>query len=261
MTKIIQDIAGLKKRLDWFLNSDLYGRKQARVFLDDLSNIGEITIFGGMLRDLSITGNLEFKSDIDVVIDIETSLESSRKFQSLISNWPVKRNKFGGYRISLSNWKLDVWRLKDTWAFKNYHVKCEGFESLCKTTFFNWDAIIYHYKQKKIVAIENYIDSINQKVLDINLLETPNDMAIVVKALRYQEMYNVVFSPRLAHFLYNVVKDISFREVYEYEKRSHDWPVLEELYVQDITRWLVEHNSIDPCLPFSRQYFSQKSIK
>ena len=261
MTEPVKNIANLKKRLNRFLRTNLLGRNQVRVFLDELSSIGDIVIFGGMLRELSISGNLKFKSDIDVVIDVDTDLECSLKFQNLISEFPVERNKFGGYRIKLDKWKLDIWRLSDTWAFKHGHVKCENFESLCNTTFFSWDAIIYNYRKKEIHTIENYFELLNQKLLDTNLPETPNDLANAVKALRYQEMYSANFSPDLACFLYNVIKNTSYKELYEYEKKVHDWPVLEEQYINDMAVWLVEHSNTNPLSFFSPPHSYQGTIR
>ena len=78
-----------------------------------------VLLFGGMLRDLSLVGNVGFKSDIDLVIDTE----EDESLDYLLKTYSAKRNKFGGYRLCLSKWKVDIWMLKSTWAFREGYVK------------------------------------------------------------------------------------------------------------------------------------------
>lgn len=240
-------VTDLKRKINYFLSSSKLGRGEVKVLLDQLQVIGRVAIFGGMLRDLLLVGNEGFNSDIDLVIDAKNDQE----LDELLQSYNAIRNKFGGYRLTLSKWKVDVWSLQSTWAFKNGYVTGSSIPDLCKTTFFDWDGIVYDVGSEAIYTVDGYFDRLDSEILDINLEENPNPMGNIVKALRYKEKYSASFSNRLARYVYENLEAVDPELISKYESRSHQWPVLNRNMISQILHALDIHQDEQPLLPFA----------
>lgn len=245
-TQTIKKFSELRKRINHFFEYDAYSRHEVRNFINKIELLGEVVIFGGMLRDLSILGNESFKSDVDLVIDTN----DIEKLENILSEFKYYKNKYDGYRINLGKWNVDLWTLGSTWAFREGLVKGVVLEDLCKTTFFNWDAIIYKIGAGEFCAIDGYIDRINERLLDINLEENVNYTGNVIKTFRYYEKYDAKLSAGLANYVYRLVSQKNYEDLYKAEKISHDWPLLEKRRISKIFDLLKEHQENSPLLPF-----------
>ena len=250
----IKKFSDLKKRISRFLYSKSFARDEIRLFIDKIKPLGDVVIIGGMLRDLSILGNEGFKSDVDLVI----LTDDTEKLERTLSGFEFDKNKFGGYRIKAGKWYVDLWPFNSTWAFHNGHVAGKDFKDLCKTTFFNWDGIIYEESSGTIHAIDGYIDFIHDRVLDINLEPNPNPMGNVIKVFRYYEKYDAVLMPRLVNYVHQILKDISCKDIFLYEKKSHEWPLLDMNRVQDIYNMIESHQKHSPGIPFKPMCVQRK---
>ncbi|MCF6209238.1 MAG: hypothetical protein L3J88_13825 [Gammaproteobacteria bacterium] len=237
----------LKKKVSYFLSSSKLGRPEVKDLLDQLQELGEVGIFGGMLRDLSLLGNKGFDSDIDIVIDAS----NEDALDALLRPYRPIRNKFGGYRLKLSQWAVDIWLLKSTWAFEKGYVEDNTFADLCKTTFFDWDGIVYKVGDGTILTVDGYFDHINEGLLDINLENNPNPMGNIVKAFRYREKYGAGFSHRLAKYIYEKLEDFDPDYISSYENKSHDRPVLSSHVISQTLEALCLHQKEYPLLPFA----------
>ena len=228
------------------MSSSSYSRDEIRFFIDSIKHLGDIVIIGGMLRDFAVLGIENFNSDVDLVIQTN----DKEKLEYTLSKFDVHKNKFGGYRIKIGKWYVDLWAFDSTWAFRKGFVEGKGFKDLCKTTFFNWDGIVYEINAGAIHAIEGYIDYINDRLLDVNLIPNPNPMGNVIKVFRYYEKYNAILMPRLVNYVYQLIKDVSFEDICLFENKSHDWPVLDINRAQDICNLIESHQKQIPLFPF-----------
>lgn len=165
--------------------------------MDDISiRLPDSVIFGGMLRDLALVGSAGFSSDIDIV----TTAPASDLKNAISSFFPVQ-NRFGGYRFTKQGCSFDIWRLEDTWAFKQGFVAISGFDDLLNTTFFNLDAIAYHLTRRSILTQPNYFSALQTGILDINLEANPNPERMAARALRLVQFKDVFLSPRLSEYV------------------------------------------------------------
>lgn len=248
MNKIfIKDLRLLPKRINYFLKSEKYNRKEVFNVLKTLSLLGNVAIFGGMLRDLCLGGNYKFRSDIDLVIDTD---DENALFKNL-KVFSLEFNSFGGYRISLSKWKLDIWQLSKTWAFREGYVKNVSFDNLIKTTFFNWDAIVFVQNSNKIYGKENYLETLKSRVLDINLEPNPNPLGAVVRSLRYLIRENAILSPRLTNYIVRTSQLFNSSDLIVTEKERFNGNSLNETLIDDILREMKENQNSNPNKPFS----------
>jgi len=157
--------------------------QEIKAFLDFASASmpdGGIYLFGGVMRDLAVFGKKGPNADIDIVVEGDWTL--LRHY--LISN-NAQLNKFGGFRIHIGNWPVDIWHAKDTWAIENGLVEYKGIASLIHTTILNWDGILYNWGTKKVICSDRYFDDINERAIDIVLEKNPNPLGMAVRVFRH----------------------------------------------------------------------------
>ena len=244
---LIKDLRLLPKRINYFLSSERYNRREVFDVLKTLSLLGDVAIFGGMLRDICFGGNYKFRSDIDLVIDTD----DERALLKTLKVFPLEFNSLGGYRISLSKWKLDIWQLSKTWAFREGYVKDATFENLVKTTFFNWDAIVYVKKNNKIYSKEIYLETLKSRILDINLEPNPNPLGAIVRSLRYLIKENAILSPRLTNYIIEASQSFHPSDLIVVEKERFNGNSLNETLIDGIVREMKENQNSNPNKPFS----------
>ena len=101
-------------------------------FVTDAIPNGDVYLFGGVLRDLALLGRKGFNSDIDVVVE-----GNWEQFVSYLDSLKAHKNKFGGYRLTIGGWPVDIWNASETWAIKRGLVRYNGIASLTETTVLN----------------------------------------------------------------------------------------------------------------------------
>lgn len=179
MIAIANNLAALKKRVLRFFESPK--RLEVKNFIRILSGSGEVLVFGGLLRDIALYGGGEFNSDIDLVIDCssEVLFEFFQKRNALSG-----RNHFGGYRVKVGGWSIDVWPMRETWAFASGKVEFVDRESLLSTTITNWDSVAFSFKDNSLIADRSYVDCLKRRELDIILVENPNRLGAFLRVLK-----------------------------------------------------------------------------
>ena len=207
----------LRRRARRFLSTDLYGRIEVRDFCTKMSDVGDVAIFGGMLRDLSLEGNVGFSSDVDLVID-STDLSA---IENVISNYRSSRTAFGGHRIQFKRWSVDVWPLQLTWAIRNGHVTGDKLADLTNTTFFNWDAIVYDLSSGLVHCSEQYFDELEGRLLTINLASNPNPEGAAIRALKMAVTKRARLSYMLAEYTADVLDTVGVEALSESERTKH----------------------------------------
>jgi len=186
-------------------------------FITDAMPDGDVYLFGGILRDLALLGRKGFNSDIDLVVEGDWS-----HFISYLQSLKAHKNKFGGYRLMVGRWPVDIWNAKETWAIKQGFVSYKGIASLTETTVLNWDAILMNWRTRGFVYRNNYFDEINTRVLDIVLEKNPNQLGMAVRVFRHFCLKDArKITPSAAKYLANCAKTYSFEEVNNAELRSY----------------------------------------
>jgi len=251
---MVPNFDALKQRVSRFVSSpEKYKEYSAKGFIKDIEELGEVAIFGGMLRDLSLGSIRTFSSDIDLVIETD----DDRGLASKMEKYGAIKNSFGGYRLQFHKWKIDIWALRRTWAIKEGLVKEESFESLLKTTFFDWDAIVLNLTQSKVISIDNYLEKLTERVVDINLKENPNNMGIIVRALRLLEKRNAKFTWNLSEHVFNGIEDYGLSRLLEDELDSYKYNFLTEGFIASVHLELRNHLENYSDEFFSHEYKSQ----
>ena len=217
----------LSKRLQRFFGSKKRSHQALRRYLDLLSDQVNVYIFGGIIRDIAMEGQTCKLSDIDLVFTGNASA-----IRDLPWSQGAKLNKFGGMRFMLNQWPVDIWHAKSTWAIDKGIKKFNSIESLLDTTISNWDAILFNWKDRKIICKDNYFDDISSYYLDIVLDKNPNELGMCVRLLRCcaSKNYEVSISPAVSAFLRNALNQYSINELVDYEAKSFSDSYVPKIY-------------------------------
>ena len=211
-------------RPSYFGDADLSARRRLIDFLDDISASsvkGDIYLFGGIIRDLAFCGRGGFCSDIDIVTD--GSLEN---VVPTLREYGAKRNKFGGYRLYVGEWPVDIWSAQETWAIKRGLVPYNGIGSLLDTTVLNWDAILMNWRTGNLIFRPDYFESVNGRLLDIVLSDNPNRLGMLVRVLRQLVMKKGITTDKARQYLIDAATEVPYQDVKGYETGSYYSPVI-----------------------------------
>jgi predicted nucleotidyltransferase len=207
-----------------------YPSKSIAEFLDFMTDAlpdGDVYIFGGVLRDVALLGRKGFNSDIDLVVE-GSWLNCTTYLESLGAH----RNKFGGYRLEVAGWPVDIWNARETWAIRQGLVPYKGIASLTETTVLNWDAILMNWRTRSFVSRANYLDEIRTRLLDVVLEENPNPLGMAVRVFRHLCVKDARrITPAAARYLANCANKYRFNDIKNSELRSYGNSVIEpEVY-------------------------------
>ena len=190
-------------------------------FIDFCSNIiidGDIYLFGGIIRDLALFGKKGFNSDIDIVVDGDWT-----DLLPLLKKHDAVKNKFGGYRLYIGTWPVDIWEARETWAIKNGYVSYKGIASLNLTTVLNWDAILMNWRTKNFIYGENYFNELENRSLKVLLEDNPNPLGMLVRVFRHMYLKEAKkIEGGSIKYIANAVKQFSYDEIRAYEFKSYN---------------------------------------
>lgn len=182
-----------KNRIQGFLGKDV---GEAHPIQHLKYTLADLAIFGGMIRDLKLERPEFFNSDIDLV-----SSACAEEIYSAIRNYSPIRNRFGGFRFFFLGRPYDIWSLEDTWAVRQGYVEAVRIEDLCRTTFFTIDAAIFNIKSERFYLPRFCKESIECKILDINLIHNPFPAKMAMKAVELSVKRGLKMSPDLCEFV------------------------------------------------------------
>lgn len=241
----------LERRVRYFLTTRYRGREDVRCVLKDLRLRGRLVLIGGMLRDLALFGNADFRSDLDLVI----VPDNPRDFEKHMKSIGAATNRFGGYALPSKRWQIDVWPLERTWAHVEGHTRVRTLGDLRNVTFFTCDAIIYDIDHRKIRAAPGYFHDLERKVLEINLQPNPNPKGNAVRAFRYALMKGFKWGPQLSEFLDCTIASQGWSALLDAEQRSFGSRYLDGIRIDDLRRELRRHVSSGDNIPFDPSAF------
>lgn len=210
--------AAIKRRVDYYI---WHARSQPllklrKIIHGQFSSLGEVAIIGGLIRDLAQVGSAGFKSDVDLVINLNPASvdEFARSVKAV-------KNKFGGYRYSTPSWNIDFWSLETTWAGVQGHVNVKSMPDLLNCTFFTSDALLYIIEDKKLLTNENHLRDLFSGRLEINLLSNPSPHGNLLRAVRRTILRNMTVGPRLFSFVEGNLDRQAFGYIVENERRLY----------------------------------------
>lgn len=191
-------------------------RKEAVEMLSPLLDKGDVLAFGGVVRDIALYGVKSFSSDLDLIF-----VGSRDHFLNELQKKGIK-NKFGGYRLKVGGWDIDIWHIQDTWAFKHRKATYKNELSLLETTIMSWDSVLYSLSKKRVYCHKGYFDDLSKGYLDLVLFDNPNKFGAMIRIMRCFVLKEAtVFSPKIIEFLNQNLCNHSIDEILDSEKKSY----------------------------------------
>ncbi len=151
----------------------------------------KLAIFGGAVRDWYLGKK---PKDIDIVLDCSPDIISM-----LASNFKHKKSQFDGYQLEIDGINLDVWRLEDSWCFKqgndNFATRPSWYNLVCSTPFY-MDAVLVF--KSGLVLQNGFYEAMDNKVIELQSSVNKNPkLFIVQRAFRFKEKYKFEIGPAL----------------------------------------------------------------
>lgn len=198
----------LKGRLDRYFWANNTGEMEflRQVLKDRFIGFERVAVIGGLVRDFAYGGRSSFRSDLDLVIEAPKD-----RIAELASSLRATPNRFGGFGCKQGPWKIDFWALETTWARK--YIPLNSLEDIVSSTFFDWDAVAYDLKEKKLICSEDYLFRIRSRTLDVNLLPNPSPLGNLVRAVRRLMIWQVQAGPLLTDFIEQHLDDDALRYI------------------------------------------------
>ncbi|NLN32848.1 MAG: hypothetical protein GX159_04550, partial [Flavobacteriaceae bacterium] len=174
---------------------------QVKKFIEDLKKHYTPYLFSGVLRNFFIK-IYEKPRDLDIVL-LSSEGKVKENIESFLANYgDVRKNSFGGYKLILDNFPIDLWFIEDTWAFQNKLLnENNNLEyNLLKSTFFNFSSIIYDFKNQTFIIEKDFEKFISKREMDIVLPDNPNQVLCILNIIYYAEKYQINLSKSLINY-------------------------------------------------------------
>jgi hypothetical protein len=241
------DAGTLRKRVSRFVSKELLILPPFLGLKELAGSFGPMAIFGGLIRDLALGYSREFSSDIDVVVKDMPPHVLARYLEP----YKAQRNSFGGFRVQFGRWGFDLWTFDSTWAFAEGLIDGRELTDLLRTTFFNWDAVLFDIATGELTARPTYFEDLTNHWLAINLRQTPNELGATVRALRALAEGRVTLAPELAEFLHSRIPKYGLDQITAVDAKRTGRRRLTSDFVGSVAIALREHHASRPDKPFA----------
>lgn len=162
--------------------------------MKDIERSHYIYMMGGAVRNY-IENDYKFSienmpKDFDFVIDYK----KGKSLREILSNRQIRysRNRFGGYKIQIKEIKIDIWELKETWAFKNSSMVA-NYANLENSVFLNVDGIVYDFYRDAYYK-KAYDEAERSRKISIVFRQEPYENINAVRAISYARRYKMKYS-------------------------------------------------------------------
>lgn len=213
----------VKRRLDDYVWRDqtLASRRLRHVLTTHFFRYDNVAIVGGMARDFARVGKTGFNSDVDLVVDAPADAVAA-----MARSINARANAFGGYSIEELGWNVDFWALETTWAVRQGHVQAQGLADFTRSTFFNYDAVIYDLKRRRVLFDDCYLEGLRRREMEVNLLPNPTTMGNLYRAVRRILLWDLSAGEKLRSFITQNLDEAAFRDIVKVDNRKSASPFL-----------------------------------
>lgn len=150
------------------------------ILLKQISSQTDVYIFSGVIRNYLL--GEPFSRDLDLVVN---GLDKIKISNDYLKDICIKRNSFGGLKVTLYNMSIDMWDIKHTWTImKNRNMKPTPF-TLIETAFFNFSSIVYDVRNRRFIFGNDFMEFYMFRKIDIVNDRNPNPALCIVNTLYY----------------------------------------------------------------------------
>lgn len=199
------------------------------------STNAEAFAFGGMPRDV-LFGGASYFGDIDIFVSGRIDEEQLAKASRIVG-----RTNFGGLRLLVGKYDVDMWELTRSKVFVDKKTMPVSVPSLLSTVCFSTDAVSISFRDRRIVASHVFWDSLKERRIDFVAAPRTLDILQAVRAARAIAKHSLTPSLRVAQYWGQVVQAHGLTKILKAEEKWNDdrrWldPILIGLVDEKIAR-------------------------
>ena len=196
-------------------------------FLRVTSRRGEPFLFGGAARDVFFRGRQEV-NDLDIFVSGALSEED---FSSL---GPVRRNRFGGYKLIAGGYDIDIWELERSLAFKWSATSFISVSNLLRTVCFTTDAIAISFNGYRLIKSKDFDWSCDTRTLGFVAPPMEFNALVATRIARISLKLGLDLSPAVANYFENCVERFGSHAIVDAESRWGSKRFLTEIAVEEV---------------------------
>lgn len=226
--------------MEMMLSEYLTKHHPARILFERLGELGDVYLIGGVLREIKDNGKILSLRDMDIILNTERE----KDYEDFLKEYAPEINRFGGYKIQCHDLIVDIWLLRQTWAYSANIIKCDRkdyLKLLPKTVFLNMDSIVYDMKNDRWYDDE-YQKAMETKILDVILEDNPFIELNIVRSFVLKKRYEMNFSDKLKcvikRYVYGLAKKESdaAQKLYETQNMRYKKLILSEIEFEEMLR-------------------------
>lgn len=193
LTDIKEKVEGASE--DFFDHLNRIFDDQIKIPLNEIQYYTKVYLFSGLIRNYFL--GIEDYRDIDIVLEKELDIDY------FFGDREIRQNSFGGYKIFFESAAMDLWFMKNTWAFQNSRntLNFQIEENIPNTAFFNFSAIVYCINWKKFHYTEHFLRFLKYRELDYVEAANANYGLCVVNTFYYSDKYKLKITKRLLELI------------------------------------------------------------
>ena len=196
------------------LNQKPEVRAAMRIVRERLRGVPAV-LFGGAIRDAILGRPIK---DLDIVV----SGVPSEGVRPLFEGYRGHRTGLGGWKFKIEDVEVDVWALKDTWAFSKMMLDHEPtFEDLMRTTLFNLEAVAISLVEPNAVYDGGFEEALESRVLDVVFAPNPIPHLNVVRAAVLCKRYELKPGPGVLRFVAEHAPTVSFTRLMDLQRHHY----------------------------------------
>ena len=190
--------------------------------------------------------------DLDIIIDVNRDLLEREIFKFFQD---VKKNRLGGFKITLPNIVLDIWDYDSNWATNNNLINGKNsLQNIAIGSFYNFDSLVINLRTLESF-FKYYNQCITSNTLDILLKNrnhrylNPTKEANFLRAVLLSKEFNFNLSSTLLEYLRYLLKffnkkySSATKRLVEYSKSDDKYSTIRE---KDIDSFIIKLNKLLP---------------
>jgi len=197
-------------------------------FIGILNATGEAYLFGGAPRDVAF-GAGRLVNDLDIFVSGPVDIEQIRSVGTF-----VKRTNFGGFRLVIGKYEVDVWELDKSYAFRFDASSYISTRNLLNSVCFSTDGIALSLKSGRSTVTSAFLASLRDRRLDFVVPPPSLEPVVAARIARLALKLELGLTPAVASYFVECVDEIGVPSLIDAEARWGRHRMLNEMSMEQV---------------------------
>lgn len=197
-------------------------------FINSLNRVGEAYLFGGAPRDVSFVGR-RLVNDLDIFVSGPIDYEEVSRVSKI-----VKKTNFGGLRLLVGPYDVDVWELSKSHAFKYDAASYVSVTNLLKSVCFSTDGIAVSLESGSVIKTTAFTKSLEHQRLDFVVPPSKIEPVVGARIARLVLKLHLELTPSVASYFVRCAEEFGVSSLIDAESRWGHRRILNEFSVEQV---------------------------